>query len=57
VQWEPVVPPPVFSSQTVAVNYSNVFGCRAASDEVLDITVFKVPQTGPTYYIPNDLNE
>jgi len=54
VEWNAVVFPPVPSPQTIAVNYTDANGCRAGSDEVFDVDVFKIPETGPAYYIPND---
>lgn len=57
VEWSAVAFPPVPSSQSVAVNYQDSNGCSAAADEVLDIAVFKTPDTGPSYYVPNELEK
>jgi hypothetical protein len=54
VEWNAVVFPPVPSPQTITVNYTDANGCRAGSDKVFDVDVFKTPETGPAYYIPNE---
>jgi hypothetical protein len=56
VNWNLVAFPPVPSAQTVSVNYENANGCSAAADKVLDVKVFKLPQTGPQYHIENNWN-
>ncbi|MBP1668393.1 MAG: hypothetical protein H6Q21_759, partial [Bacteroidetes bacterium] len=54
VLWDLVSFPPVPSLQTIAVNYDDSNGCSALSDETLDVSVYKTPDTGPAYFIPND---
>ena len=49
----PAQVPPLPSAQTVSVNYIDANGCSAASDEVLNVDVFKIPETGPEYHIEN----
>jgi hypothetical protein len=54
VLWDLVSFPPIPSLQTIAVNYDDSNGCSALSDETLDVSVYKTPDTGPAYFIPND---
>ena len=44
-------------SQSVSVNYENEYGCSADTPTGLAVEVYRCPQTGPAYYIPNDFNE
>ena len=41
-------------SQWVRVNYNDSNGCSSASPVQLTVDVFKRPETGPTYYVPNN---
>jgi hypothetical protein len=40
--------------QTLSVNYTDTNGCTAISPTQLTVNVFKKPETGPSYYIPNN---
>ncbi len=40
--------------QTVSVNYTNVNGCTAIAATQLPVHVYKRPETGPAYYVPNN---
>ncbi|MBN1158028.1 MAG: hypothetical protein JXA61_01495 [Bacteroidales bacterium] len=51
VTWETI------GLQTVSVNYTNASGCRAIDDMELNVEVYKRPETGPSYYVPNDFIE
>jgi hypothetical protein len=46
-----------YEDRTVSVNYTDTNGCSASSDKQITVRVFRVPQTGPAYYIPNEHNE
>lgn len=56
VVWNLVTFPPIPSLQTVTVNYDDSNSCSALSNEVLDVNVFKIPETGPEYHIKNAWN-
>jgi hypothetical protein len=49
----PAQVPPLPSVETVSVNYEDANGCSAASDEDLNVDVFRKPETGPEYHIDN----
>jgi hypothetical protein len=40
--------------QSVSVNYANANGCQATSATQLPVHVYKKPETGPAYYVPNN---
>jgi len=42
--------------QTVNVNYTDTNGCTAIADTQLPVHVYKRPETGPAYYVPNNFN-
>jgi hypothetical protein len=49
----PAQVPPLPSAQTVSVNYNDANGCSSTTDVVLNVNVFKIPETGPEYHIEN----
>jgi hypothetical protein len=44
-------------NQEILVNYTDSNGCTAGSATQLPVQVFKVPETGPGYYVPNYHNQ
>ncbi len=42
--------------QTVSVNYTNANGCTATAPTQLTVHVYRRPETGPAYYVPNNFN-
>jgi hypothetical protein len=44
-------------SQSVSVNYENADSCNAETDTQLPVEVYRRPETGPSYYVPNEFNE
>ncbi len=42
--------------QSISVNYTNANGCEASTATQLPVHVFKKPETGPSFYIPNQYN-
>jgi len=44
-------------SQTISVNYTDANGCTAITPVQLPVDVFKRPETGPSYYVPNNHNQ
>jgi hypothetical protein len=44
-------------NQAVEVNYTDANGCRATSATQFPVHVFKKPETGPAYYVPNNFNQ
>jgi hypothetical protein len=43
-------------SQTVSINYTDPNGCTAATATQLSVNVYRIPETGPSYYVPNNFN-
>jgi hypothetical protein len=43
--------------QSISVNYTNANGCTANTATQLPVHVFKKPETGPSFYIPNQYNQ
>jgi len=43
-----------YEDRIISVNYTDANGCAAASATQLNVRVFRVPQTGPSYRIAND---
>jgi len=41
-------------NQSVEVNYTNGNGCSASAPLILPVTIYKQPETGPSFYIPNN---
>lgn len=48
ITWETI------GTQSVFVNYENASGCTAVDDTELEVEVYKRPETGPQYHIPDD---
>ena len=46
-----------YEDRTISVNYTDSNNCSAASATEMTIRVFRVPETGPQYHIPNEFNE
>jgi hypothetical protein len=44
-------------SQNVSVNYEDTNGCSATLPSEISVEVYRRPETGPAYYVPNDFNE
>jgi hypothetical protein len=44
-------------NQVVEVNYTDTNGCSAITSTQLPVHVFKKPETGPSYYVPNNFNQ
>jgi hypothetical protein len=44
-------------NQTVEVNYTDANGCTATTATQLPVHVYKKPETGPGYYVPNNINQ
>jgi hypothetical protein len=55
VTWDAIAS--VFEDQLITVNYTDNNGCTALNPTELDVRVYRVPQTGPAYYVPNDHNQ
>jgi hypothetical protein len=55
ITWDAVVGQ--YQDRVISVNYTDGNGCTATDDAELTIRVFRIAQTGPSYYIPNDHNE
>ncbi len=43
--------------QTVSVNYTDANGCTAISPTQITVHVYRRPETGPAYYIPNNFSQ
>jgi hypothetical protein len=43
-------------NQTIEVNYTDSNGCTAGTAAQLPVQVFKKPETGPAYYVPNNFS-
>ncbi len=43
-------------NRRVEINYTNANGCTAATPVQLPVTVYRRPDTGPSYYVPNTHN-
>ncbi|MBN2480207.1 MAG: hypothetical protein JXB19_00580 [Bacteroidales bacterium] len=41
-------------TQSVFVNYENSYGCSAVDDTELNVEVYRRPETGPAYHIPDN---
>jgi hypothetical protein len=50
-----LISPTNSANETYSVVVTNAYGCFGSDSHV--ITVFRKPETGPAYYIPNDFNE
>lgn len=46
-----------YGQHRISVNYTDGAGCTATTPTELSIWMHKVPETGPSYYIPNDHNK
>jgi hypothetical protein len=42
----------VIGDQTVSVNYTDANGCQATTATQLPVHVYRRPETGPAYYVP-----
>jgi hypothetical protein len=43
-------------NQTIEVNYTDSNGCTGTSATQLPVQVFRRPETGPAFYVPNNFN-
>lgn len=43
----------MFENRTLTVEYTSEHGCETVTPAEMDIRIFKVPETGPSYHIPN----
>ncbi len=44
-----------YQRHSVSVSYTNGNGCTPVSPTVFNVLVYKVPETGPEYHIPNNM--
>jgi hypothetical protein len=46
-----------YGQHRISINYTDGNGCTATTPSQLDILIYKIPETGPSYYVPNDNNK
>ncbi len=44
----------LYEDRVISVNYTDANGCKAASPASMNVRIFKIPQTGPAYRLPNE---
>ncbi len=43
----------MYENRTLTVEYTSEHGCETVTPAEMDVRIFKVPETGPSYHIPN----
>ncbi len=46
-----------YGQHRISVNYTDGAGCTATTPTEINIWMHKIPETGPSYYVPNDHNK